>query len=195
MHWWFGHRVNAHSLEGLIQPEMGFQKEKVFRLPRKRKSVLAALIACHVISLAVIFIEVVSLVNHLSTSKVQRDLHVPARGMAKFSKLLLLFPKLLSLTGWQPRIGFSGEVIGLIIEHLRSPHAGVEVEKKMGSYMLCFLFKLIKISIQSVKFAHKAIFLAACYYWYLFLSYSSSLSLCWIAFSRPAFNWASWWGR
>lgn len=47
-----------------------FQKQKVFRLCRKRESVLAALIAYHVISLVVIFIEVVSLFNHFSTSKV-----------------------------------------------------------------------------------------------------------------------------
>lgn len=58
----------------------------------------------HCASLFVVLIEVVPLVKHLSPSKVQGDLPVLARGVAKVSELLLLLPQLLPLTRRQPLI-------------------------------------------------------------------------------------------
>lgn len=88
------------------------------------------------ILLAVILSQVVSLFNHLSTSKIQSDLPVLTRGMAKFPQLFFLFPQLFSLTGGQPLIRISGKVIGLIIQNLRSSDTGVESSSKLDRYVL-----------------------------------------------------------
>lgn len=84
------------------------------------------------VSLFVVLVEVVALVDHLSPSKVQGDLPVLARGVAKVSELLLLLPQLLPLAGRQPLIGVARKVIRLVIQNLRSPDTG----QKMGRWIV-----------------------------------------------------------
>lgn len=127
---WFRHRVGAHCLQGLVQPANNWKHfRKSCGLAQPRHINLALLLwstCCRVILLVVILIQVVSLFNYLSTSKVKRDLPVFARGMAKLSQLIFLFLQLLSLVGWQPLIGISSEVIWLIVQNLSSSDAEVE---------------------------------------------------------------------
>lgn len=80
------------------------------------------------VSLFVVLVEVVTLVDHLSPSKVQGDLSVLARGVAKISELLLLLPQLLPLTRRQPLIGVARKVIRLVIQDLCSPDAGHKMD-------------------------------------------------------------------
>lgn len=130
IHWWFGHRFIAHCLEGLIQPAnywKHFRKSGCLTQPHNiNLELLLWFRCCQIILLVVILIQVVSLFNYLSTSKVKCDLPVFARGMAKLSQLLFLFLQFLSLIGWQPLIGFSGKVIRLVIQNLCSSDTGVK---------------------------------------------------------------------
>lgn len=76
------------------------------------------------------------LIDNLSASKIQSDLSVLTGGVTKFPQISFYFSHLLSLVGGQPLIGFSGEVIRLIIQDLRPPDAGVKrgSELKRVSY-------------------------------------------------------------
>lgn len=96
IHWCFRRGVNAHSLEGLIQPA---NYDKGVLYDSRRYICPDSTERCRLILLVVVLVEVVSLIDHLSAGEVQRDLPVLAGGMAEFSKLLLFYPQLLTLTG------------------------------------------------------------------------------------------------
>lgn len=112
---WFW--VVTHRLEGLIQPasECKHFERCISWLHNINLSLQPWFKQCHINSLVVVFIEVCSLFRNFAAGKVQCDLPVLARGMPKLSELLFFLPQLVSLTGWQPLIGFSGKVIRLII--------------------------------------------------------------------------------
>lgn len=121
-HWRFWRRAAVHSHEGLIQPK---QQAIQMALNDKTLPLRPWFKASAIFLLVVVLVEVVPLVYHFPASEVQRDLPVFAGGMAKLSQLRFLFPQPFSLIWGQPLIGFSGKVIRLIIQNLRSPDTGV----------------------------------------------------------------------